>query len=41
MRHPATATMKGEKKMDDDIEDSVERFRCFGILPGKCSYWRR
>jgi hypothetical protein len=27
MRHPATATVKGEKKMDDVIENSLERFR--------------
>jgi hypothetical protein len=37
MRQPATATTKGEKKMDDDMNHSLERFRCFGILPGKCS----
>ena len=41
MRQPATATTKGDINMDDDMENSVEHFRCFGILPGNCSYWRR
>ena len=34
MRHPATATVKGEKNIDCMVS-SLERFRCFGILPGK------
>src|SRR5882757_2773457 len=35
MKHPATATTKGEKNIEVDMENSLEHFRCFGILPGK------
>jgi hypothetical protein len=31
MKQPATATVKGERKMDDHMENLRERFSCFGI----------
>jgi len=35
MRQPATATVKGEKKIDDDMKDSLERFRWLRHFAGE------